>query len=166
MFRCKSGLQASCSLCLRLNDLIWLRGHWNWRCVSLGSILVSNGRNARCIVCNFPVRRREMFDLELAAGSWCREFHTPVLSVKPLFNIYCHDMWTPRSQWSALYEKEQRAVAPALIFCNLWGEPMEKKLVGLIGTLFSATGSLYFLLLDDLCGSWERFFSVHASPKN
>lgn len=40
---------------------------------------------------------------------------------------------------------------------------MEKsRLRGLIGTLFSATGSLYSLLLDDLCGSWECFFSILA----
>lgn len=131
MFRFESGLQANCSSCLRLNDLVWLQGHWNWRCAILGSILASNGRNAQCVVYNFLMRRSEIFDSELAPGSWSREFHTPALSVKPLFNIHCHDMWTPRRQWSALYEKEQRAVAPALIFCYLWGDPVEKNIMWL-----------------------------------
>lgn len=166
MFRSESALQAGCSLCLRLNDLVWLQGHWHWRWAIFRSILASNSRNTLAVVYNLLMRRRENFGLELGRGRNSREFHALSVPVKLVFNIQCHDMRIPRRQWSALYEKEQRAVEPALMACYLWEDLVEKKLCGLIGTLFCATGSLRSLLLEDLWEAWECFFSVLASPKN
>lgn len=154
------------SSCLRLNDLVWLQGHWHWREAIFRSILASNGRNTPRVVYNFLMRRREIFDLELGPGRNSREFRAPALPVKLVFNIQCHDTCVPRRQWSALYEKEQRAVAPTLIFCYLWEHHVEKKICGLIGTLFCATGCLHSLLLEDLWEAWECFFSILTSPKN
>lgn len=137
MFRSESGLHASCSSCLRLNDLVWLQGHWNRRYAVLGSILASHGG----VFYNFLVRRRESFDSKLAPGNF-----TFMSSLWSPYLIFIAMICELRGGNEVPFMKRSRAVAPTLIFCYLWGDPVGKKI-----TWFNWNCVFLLLLLFILC---------------
>lgn len=129
--RSESGLQASCSLCLRLCDLVWLQGHWNWRYAVLGSILASNGRNAWCVFYNFLVRRREILDSELAPGS---RFMPSLWSPYLIFIAMICELWGGNK---VPFMKRSRELLHQPWSFVIYVEILWKKILySLIGTLF------------------------------